>query len=73
MALIGFEAERQKIADKMAEIRRQLGQTTVSKSPSVDGAKPRRKRKMSAAGKRNIREALKKRWAAYHAKQRAGK
>src|ERR1039457_4545439 len=66
MALIGYEAERQKIETTMAGIRSQLGLHSKGASapsqtpPSV--AKP--KHRMSAAGRARIAEAQRKRWAA---------
>jgi G:T/U-mismatch repair DNA glycosylase len=69
MALIGYLAERQKIDNAMAGIRKQLGQrSTVAEATVVDGAASKRKRKMSAAGRKRIAEAQRERWAAFHAK-----
>ena len=66
MALIGYEAERQKIEARMAAIRSQLGlrskgTSAPAKAPTTE-AKP--KHKMSAAGRARIAEAQRKRWAA---------
>ena len=57
-ALIGFEARVEEINGKMAEIRAQLGGKTVGNVPS---AAPRKRRRMSSAGRRNIIAATKKR------------
>uniref|UniRef100_Q02AS4 Uncharacterized protein n=1 Tax=Solibacter usitatus (strain Ellin6076) TaxID=234267 RepID=Q02AS4_SOLUE len=71
MALVGYNAKLDEVIQKMADIERQLGVrgkgTTAAAAPAsaVASAKPRRK--LSAAGKKAIREALKKRWAAFHA------
>src|ERR1017187_8201606 len=66
MALIGYEAERQKIEATMAEIRGQLG--THSKGASAPAKTPtseaKPKHRMSAAGRARIAEAQRKRWAA---------
>jgi hypothetical protein len=71
MAIIGYEAERQRVDNAIAEIRAQLGHRPVrSAGPAVDGA-PRQPRQMSAAAKERIADAQRKRWAAFHAK--AGK
>ena len=78
MALVGFNAKRDEVVQKMADIERQLGvhrkgesaPSAAAKTPTA-AAKP--KRKLSAAGKRAIRAALKKRWAAFHAKTDAVK
>src|ERR1039457_1194249 len=59
MALIGYEAERQKIEATMAEIRGQLG--THSKGASAPAKTPtseaKPKHRMSAAGRARIAEA----------------
>src|SRR5450759_2637880 len=73
MALVGYNAKRDEVVQKMADIERQLGvrrkgasaPRAAAKTPTA-AAKP--KRELSAAGKRAIRAALKKRWAAFHAK-----
>ena len=73
MALVGFNAKHDEVVQKMADIERQLGvwrkgasaPSAAAKTPTA-AAKP--KRKLSAAGKRAIRAALQKRWAAFHAK-----
>src|ERR1035441_1575975 len=63
MALIGYEAERQKIEATMAAIRSQLGGRASAPSTTPTGdAKP--KHKMSAAGRARIAAAQRKRWAA---------
>src|ERR1035437_4716641 len=72
MALVGFNAKRDEVVQKMADIERQLGirrkgasaPSAPAKTPTA-AAKPRRR--LSAAGKRAIRAALKKRWAAFYA------
>lgn len=72
MALVGYNAKRDEIVEKMADIERQLGVLRKGASPprvaaqAPTAAKP--KRTMSAAGKRAIRAGVKKRWAAFHAK-----
>ena len=60
-ALIGYEAERQKIGAAMAAIRKQVGGHAAA--PAVDGAQ-KTKRVMSAAAKQRIAAAQRKRWAA---------
>jgi len=72
-AIVGFERQKQEIDETIAELRAQLGGTS-SPGPKLkveDAAPPKTKRKMSAKGKAAIRAALKKRWAAYHAKESA--
>ena len=80
MALVGLKARRDEVIRKMADIERQLGGhrkvasvPTAAADTSTAAAKPKPKRKLSAAGKRAIRAALKKRWAAFHAKAGAAK
>jgi len=64
MALIGYEAERQKIEAAMAAIRKQVD--GHSAGPAVNGPGGP-KRVMSAAARRRIAAAQRKRWAAFHA------
>ena len=76
MALIGYEVERLKIESAMAAIRIQLadGSSRALVSAKVDSAtdaKP--KRNMSAAGRKAISDATKKRWAAFHAAEKVEK
>ena len=72
MALIGYEAERQKIQGKIAELQRQLGgRNHRATTPAANApAKPGRKR-MSAAARKRIAAAQKKRWAAYRRQKAA--
>jgi hypothetical protein len=68
MALIGYEAEHQKIEAAIAAIRKQVnGHATV---PAVSGARMA-KRNMSAAARRRIAAAQRKRWAAFHAEKKS--
>ena len=72
MALVGYSAKRDEVVQKIADIERLLGvrrkvapaPKAAAKTPAA-AAKP--KRKLSAAGKKAIRAALKKRWAEFHA------
>jgi hypothetical protein len=66
-ALIGLEAQRQRIADQIAEVQAKLGRELPA---SADGL-PRLRRRMSAAGRRRIDEAQKKRRAALKAAKAA--
>ena len=72
MALIGYESERQKITEKIAELQRLLkirnhrAGTTVAATPTKRGRRP-----MSAAARKKIAAAQKKRWAEYRKKQKA--
>ena len=72
MALIGYQVERRKIDDKIAQIRAQLGGKAVANSgPPAKGA-GRAKRVMSAAARARISASQKKRWAE-HRKRNAVK
>ncbi len=66
-ALEGLQAQRQQIESQIAEVRRMLG-SRVAAVPDGSATTPR-KRTMSAAAKRRIAEAQRKRWAAFHKKE----
>jgi hypothetical protein len=67
-ALIGYQAESARIEQAMAEIRRELKPTAGKAAAAPKGQKPA-KRKMSAAGRKRIIAAVKKRWAEYNKKK----
>ena len=69
MALVGYQAELKKIEEAIATIRRQLG-GRAARLPAAEGASPR-KRTLSAAARRRIAAAQRKRWSAFHASQKA--
>jgi hypothetical protein len=78
MALVGYEIEKQKVDEKIREIRAQLaGGTAVASVPVSAAAKaeaPRRRRPLSASARRRIADAQRKRWAAHRKKlAQAGK
>jgi hypothetical protein len=60
-ALFGLEHQRSDIEGKMADIRRAIRSTDLTKSAAMP---TRRKRTMSAAARRRIAAAQRKRWAA---------
>ena len=82
-ALEGLEAQKQKVDEQIQQVRSLLGvwtvrrgrppkaaptkQASVAETPAAPAKKTRRKRKLSAAGRKRIIEATKKRWAAYRA------
>ena len=68
MALVGYEIERQKIEERIREIRGALG--GAAKRAIVETSGPTR-RKMSAAARRRIAAAQKKRWAEHRKNQAA--
>jgi cell division septum initiation protein DivIVA len=71
MALVGFQIEHQKVQERIAEIERRLGGRTPRVAASSSGPKPQRK--MSAAARKRIADAQKKRWAAFHKAQKPAK
>ena len=71
-ALIGYQQRRREIDGKIVELRQQLGGSWASVlADSSDGTRPARKRTMSAAGRKRIAEATKKRWAAFRKAKKA--
>jgi|SRR5580700_8374393 hypothetical protein len=87
-ALIGYQHQQDQVEAKIAEIRSQLGEKGVARkpmSPASAGQHKRwaavklaeqpapKKRKMSAAGRKRIADATRKRWAEYRAKKAAAK
>ena len=64
-ALIGYQHQASQIAEKIADIRRQLGGKPTAAAPKA-AAVPGKKRSMSAAARKRIAAAQKKRWAEYH-------
>jgi hypothetical protein len=73
MALLGFEVEKQRIEEKIAELRARVGGhpgSTAAKGSAppltATGRKP-----LSAAARKRIAAAQKKRWAEHRKKQAA--
>ena len=72
MALLGYEAERQKIENRIAELQRQLNGRTVRVAAPLSAAPATyTRRRMSASARRRIAAAQKKRWAEYRKKKPA--
>jgi len=70
-ALIGYEHMLGEIQEKIADIQGQLGRGRTVVATSPDGAALARKRKpLSAAARRRIAAAQRKRWKSYHEQQR---
>lgn len=72
MALVGYEVERQKIDEKIREIRARLGGSKAAgrgaaSAPAKAGG-PRRKRTLSVGARRRIAAAQRKRWAEHRKK-----
>ncbi len=65
MALVGYEAEKPKIAGAIKEIQAQLGHQAPGRpKATADGAVAPAKRVLSASARRKIAAAQRKRWAA---------
>ncbi len=63
-ALAGLEAQRDRIATQIADVRRMLGGSPASVSPAAETPTRKPRRKMSAAARKRIAEAQRKRWQA---------
>ena len=63
-ALFGYQHQRDEIEAKMAEIHRLLRTSSAKPAPATATAAPLQKRTISAAGRRRIAAAQRKRWAA---------
>ena len=73
MALVGYELEKQKIDEKIREIRAQLGGRTGSGATTNSGgangaAGTGRRRTLSASARKRIAAAQRKRWAEHRKK-----
>lgn len=64
-AIEGFEAQKRRIDEQIAELRQMQGAGRVE--PTAKPEAPKRKRRLSAAGRKAIAEASRKRWAAVKA------
>ena len=76
MALVGYELEKQKIEEKIREIRARLGGgKTAGRGAAPAPAKagsPRGRRTLSAGARRRIAAAQRKRWAEHRKKLAQG-
>jgi hypothetical protein len=71
-ALIGYQHQAQQLAEKIAEIKQQLGgKSAAPAAKTATASAPAKKRTMSAAARKRIAAAQKKRWAEYHKKSEA--
>jgi hypothetical protein len=68
-ALEGFEVQKRRIDEQIAQLRQMLDGGRSEQASET----PKRKRKISAAGKRAIAAATKRRWAAFRAAKAAEK
>ncbi len=69
-ALEGLELQKKRIEEQIAQVRAVLGGGRP-KAPSRAAAGPARKRELSAAARKRIAMAQKKRWAEYRKKAAA--
>jgi hypothetical protein len=73
MALVGYEMEKQKIEERIRQIRAQIGARGPGRSSAAEKTEsagaPRRRRTLSAAARKRIAAAQRKRWAAHRKKQ----
>lgn len=76
-ALEGLLLQKERIEGQIRQLREMLGKrppgrpAKAASVAAVSEAKPRRRRKMSAAARKRIAEAQKKRWSEYRKQQRA--
>ena len=68
MALVGYELEKQKIEDRIREIRAQLGGHKVGGRAAAPAAGKPKRRPLSADARRRIAAAQRKRWAEHRKK-----
>lgn len=74
MALVGYDIEKQKVEEKIREIRAQLAGVKTGAKAAANGGAPRPRRTLSAAARKRIAEAQRKRWAEQHKRMaQAGK
>ena len=74
-AIDGYEAQKVRIDASLAELRAMLSGAPASKAPVpalAAVAQPgKKKRRLSAAGRKAIADAARKRWAAFNAAKKA--
>ena len=73
MALVGYEMEKERIAGKIREIRERLGSKSTPDGAAAKSEPAPGKRVLSAAARKRIAAAQRKRWAEHHKKVAAGK
>jgi hypothetical protein len=65
-ALIGFEKQKADLSARIAELKQMLGGGSMAPAAKA-GAPARKRRRLSAAGRKAISEAAKRRWASKRA------
>jgi hypothetical protein len=74
-ALEGLEIQRRRIEEQIANVKRLIGRRGPGRrpaAPTTSGAKPARRRTLSAAARKRIAAAQKRRWAEYRKKSGQG-
>jgi hypothetical protein len=64
-ALMALDKKRAEIEEQIAEVRRQLRANGAGERSPMSAAPARKKRVLSAAARKRIGEATRRRWAAY--------
>ena len=75
MALVGYEIEKQKLEEKIGELRMQLarrGTGALGKLSNTAATGTRPRRRLSASARKRIADAQRKRWAAHRKKLAQG-
>lgn len=72
MALVGYQAEKQKIDDKISQIEALL-HGNKSAAPAAAAKQAGKKRVLSAAARKRIAKAQRKRWAEHRKRLAQGK
>ena len=68
-ALLGYKTLAQEIQGKIAELKGKLSGRAIRSRAVPSGQQSGKRRTMSAAARKRIAAAQKKRWAEWHAKQ----
>ena len=71
MALVGYQVEKQKIEARIAEIQDQLAGKAVASPSAAADKQAAPKRVLSAAARKRIARAQKKRWAEHRKRMKA--
>jgi hypothetical protein len=72
-ALIGIEAQKQRLDEKAAEIRQMLDGNQPGSTAAISEAAPRKRRPLSAAARKRIALAQKARWAKVRGESQSAK
>jgi cell division septum initiation protein DivIVA len=67
MALVGYQLEKERIEEKIRELRKQIGGRAASTDSTASSSAPR-KRSLSPAARKRIAAAQRRRWAEHRKK-----